>query len=397
MVQSSLWPTLLSSDSTAKHGVQRAVAFLDLLLPIAVFLIAVAGVVTPLGLSQPITPGSTVVRTFQYVPDTSPIGFGTPPRRSDLGFSRVCGDFGPVACPGTNVDVIYNPDAVNINDTFSIPHGYDTRIPQNVSDFFSSGTINSTISNSFDIQWRQYSLEYGPGKINGSVFVVGSYRQLQTMILDNRQEVIEGLVVDTITGGVGLRNHTVPIDVPYGATWSEDLLFLEPETQCVNTNLTFDFSISSQSGATFQDLVLTDRGGFSNLTLVYPEPDLSDPQSNPDLWGRAYKGAWMNNVETMVFFNVTRPAPHGLSYMTSHVGKTFDLGPQNRFGWDSLTISDLWGYFLNDLLPSPNYTDTSNFSSIFNSSVPLPKPPVYYPNPFKITLDNFTDISELLP
>jgi hypothetical protein len=59
---------------------------------------------------------------------------------------------------------------------------------------------------------------------------------------DNNNDIVlvEGLVVDTRDGGgVGFRNHSVPVEASNGATWTEDLLWVRPVTSCVNTNLTF--------------------------------------------------------------------------------------------------------------------------------------------------------------
>jgi hypothetical protein len=48
---------------------------------------------------------------------------------------------------------------------------------------------------------------------NNSVYAVGKAATLQSLILNNEVRLVEGLVVDTINGGVGFRNHTVPADV----------------------------------------------------------------------------------------------------------------------------------------------------------------------------------------
>jgi hypothetical protein len=113
------------------------------------------------------------------------------------------------------------------------------------------------------------------------------------LILNNATQAVEGLVVDTQKGGIGFRNHTAPINLPHGATWSEDLLFVEPGTSCVNLNFTLDFQVSvNDNASSIVDVVyLTDRGGFVNLNHTYPFYDRSDSQRNPDLPGKAYKVA----------------------------------------------------------------------------------------------------------
>src|SRR2546421_3753246 len=128
---------------------------------------------------------------------------------------------------------------------------------------------------------------------------------------------------------------TFPTGFPNGVSWSEDLLFIEPETVCVDTNLTFDYTVSVVFGnrsvsTTVNDFLLTDRGGFSQLNHTYPEANVTDAQENPDLYGRAYKAAWINNAYTALYFNVTDindPSLHtrAWSYLNSYVGKTFPV------------------------------------------------------------------------
>jgi hypothetical protein len=87
---SSHWPLLLRSDAAASTHVSRRVAILGWIKPITLFLIAVAAIVTPLGLHEATELSKDTQDTiFAYVPDTGPIGAGTP-ARSDLGFSREC-------------------------------------------------------------------------------------------------------------------------------------------------------------------------------------------------------------------------------------------------------------------------------------------------------------------
>jgi hypothetical protein len=91
--------------------------------------------------------------------------------------------------------------------------------------------------------------------------------------MDDNILLVEGLIVDTRDGGIGFRNHSAPPPREYASTWSEDILFIQPQTQCVDTNLTLDFSIpatTSEGTSTIVNLALTDRGGFSNIDHKYP-------------------------------------------------------------------------------------------------------------------------------
>lgn len=193
---------------------------------------------------------------------------------------------------------------------------------------------------------------------------------------------------DTKAGGIGFRNHTVPEGLPHGATWSEDLLFIEPETVCVDTNLTLDFYIpeTSLSSDMSETLVLTDHGGFANLDKHYPEYDRNDTQANPDLWGRAYKAAWMNNAWTMMYLNITRPNPGAFSYLDSQIGKRFPIGDGfTSISYDALKITENFGNYLN----LPSGLSNGTILPQYNNGKDGPG----WDNPFNVTRDNFTDIS----
>ncbi|KAK3173942.1 hypothetical protein K4F52_010356 [Lecanicillium sp. MT-2017a] len=338
-----------------------------------------AGVVTPLGLYDELITGDEAQMTFRYAKDTSPMGDGTAPR-SSLDFNRKCGGWHPIQCPGSDTIVQLSGNGSNI--TADLPFGYNSRIPQALKNIYSSGTKEdgSTISNLFDIEWRNYHLEQEKAINNGSKFLVGSFRRIQSLLMHDAVEPVEGLLVDTKNGGVGFRHHAVPVDFKHGAEWSEDLLFIEPETQCVNTNLTVDFRRKSIIKDPFsydppvEDIVLTDRGGFVNLIKEYPYYNRNDTQRNPDLKGRAYKAAWVMNALTMHYFNVSNPNPKAFSYMNSAIGTTFPLyGPNAQYYFDGLTISTDWS----ELLNAPVLNDT-------NYATP--------PNPFRVSALNFTII-----
>lgn len=378
-LQNSYWPEAARTEAALARGVRTEVALLVKLISWMGALIAIAGFVTPLGLYDVLGPTSSVVAQFQYLKDTSPFGTATP-SRSNLSFSRKCssGDGlfqGPAPCPYSNTVVIIRNYGVDID--YHMPFGYNVSVPQIIRDIYSSGTkrLATTISNYFDIEWRQYKTSRRDYINNGSAFLIGTYRQMDSMIVDNDVQPIEGLIVDTKVGSLGFRNHTIPAGFQHGATWTEDLLFIEPETSCVNTNLTLDFTISvdEKDTAFISELFLTDRGGFVNLNHTYPEYDRDDPQKNPDLQGRAYKAAWLNNALSMVFLNVTNEnnstyGAKAFSYLNSSLGTTFpmpfNLGTDT---FDALDITGNWGNYL--------FGENAN-----------------YANPFNVTSDNFTVI-----
>jgi hypothetical protein len=278
----------------------------------------------------------------------------------------------------------------------NFPYGYNTSIPQIIMDIYSSGTEqNTTVSNFFDIQWRRYYMASGPKFDNDSAYLISGFRSMQSLVTNDKVQVVEGLVVDMVNGSVGFRNHTFPPGFQHGATWSEDLLFVEPETVCVNTNLTIDYNIApAVNGTTIvSNLVLTDRGGFVNLNHTYPAPNITNPQANPDLWTRAYTAAWLNNAYSALYYNVTDDNNHtsgrtAFSYMNSAVNKTFQLPlPGNTAdAFLALMITQNFGDFLgidggNTALP--NATDPAS------TSQPI--------NPFNIQVSNFSDIGKTCP
>lgn len=349
-------------------------------------LVAIAGVVTPLGLYDTLEPSGSATPSFAYVNDPSSFGVATP-LRSNLSFSRTCSVGhvflqGPAPCPYSGNIVIFSWNGTSYG--WDLPGGYSTAVAPIVREIYSSGTqgVRTTISNYFDIQWRQYSTTVDKDIDNGTAFLTGSFKFIETMVLGNSLTPVEGLIVDMEAGGIGFRNHTLPKGFAHGATWVEDLLFIEPETSCVNTNLTFDFTINSNASEDFNgqlsELWLTDIGGFASLNQTYPYYDRDDTQANPDLQARAYKAAWLNNALTMVYLNVTNPNDSlygntSFSYLNSSYGKRFELPRGDTQNFNTMSIDSDFGSYLEQAIGSVGGT---------------------YPNPFNITSVNFTDISK---
>jgi hypothetical protein len=291
---------------------------------------AFASVITPLGLSDEIVATTPRSVPFEYMPDKyKTYGFGTSPR-NDYTFSRICGLFGSIVpCPSQPW-----PEGLVQTKLGLLPpyDGYianvSSAIPQKLTDIFQSHTKDNkgtSISNLFDIQYRSYSLHYDrlfPQKnvikaqsfVNideGRDFVVGNAFRFYDVLI-NRPDLIliEGLVVDTVTGGVGFRNHTAPVmskDLRHGAEWHEDLLWIKPETVCVDTNLTIEFQIKRHNGPNrigAAQYSLVDKGGFRNMTKQYPKIDFSNNQADPKLYMRAFKAATFNNLNVIKYFNL---------------------------------------------------------------------------------------------
>jgi hypothetical protein len=388
----SYWPSLLRSDSKASVGVPRSVKAGSLFRKLTMGILSVASVVTPLGLYDEVLPSTSISQQpFGYTADNSTMGQGTAPR-SNLSFNRICG--------GQSSGILSNQSTVISACPGSPPFATNSSIPQDIFDVFQSGLANlsPTVSGPWDIQWRSYNIFSKPTVNSGQSYVVGSYRPMEVMALNNAIQPVEGLIVDTVNGGIGFRNHTTPSPLALGSTWSEDLLFLEPSTVCVDLNLTLDFTLTQskassylandETGIQVGAVVLTDRGGFANLNQTFPGyVNLPDPQEDLDLEGRAYVAAWLNNAYTMAYLNVTNPHngdEKPFSYLKSHVGQQFVMPlPQDEdasaWNYDTLTTIPDFGAYLS--LSSGFSTNSSNSN-------------VTYPNPFHVSPGKFTDISE---
>ncbi|KAH8700398.1 hypothetical protein BGW36DRAFT_292361 [Talaromyces proteolyticus] len=411
-LHSSWWPFLVHADSAVMRGVPLYIVIMTRLKAALVLLTSVAAIVTPLGLYQSISlSNKPAPSSFHYIADLGDFGHGTV-SRSNLPFSRICGAFSPVACPNSFSNVTY---MTNATGEYYDVYNYDSHIPQYVIDVFQSGlaTMNQSVSSVFDIQARSYTWSQindyptATQPDNGSSYPVSSFQQIRTMVTENRLLVIEGLVVDMINGGIGFRNHSAPPMSPYGSRWSEDLLFIEPESQCVDLNVTLDFMLPkySSQGTSIYDLVLTDRGGFVNINRTYPTWDFyADRQSQPDLQLRAYRAAWLNNAYSMAFMNITSihndsiPGSRPFEYLNSELGKTFPLMYNDSTGSslfigtpNQLTATQIYGSYLDGLDQGVSGSSTP---SITNSSqnITIPSKPPLYPNPFGIDSSFWSDI-----
>ncbi|KAH8893095.1 hypothetical protein GQ53DRAFT_840793 [Thozetella sp. PMI_491] len=366
----SHWSYLVLSDSFYGDGVSKGVLWAARLIPLTAILFAVGSVVTPLGLYSTLIQDEPVVAQFTYIPDPSSFGYGTSPRQG-YELARTCGTGSPqmLPCPFTDT-VVIEERWPNGTIQWTFPYNYNTSIPSFLRKTFGSGTPStSTISNYFDIQWRRFSFRRDPYIMNGSAVVYPDPASIQNLVLDNKLSAVEGLVVDMIEGGVGFRNHTIPTGFQRGVEWDEDLLFVEPESVCVDTNLTIDWTIKGDGYNLIPagGVVLTDRGGFFNLNRTYPRISLGETQKNPRLYERAYQAAWLHNAYAAVYFNITNPGnsttgEKAFQYFHSEINQTwsidisgyFDSGGTSRPvtdlttpGLDSLTLSLEFGQYLN--------------------------------------------------
>ena len=372
VLQATTWPSLIGADTSASKRVSWLVFCLGWGITIGHVLVSITGIITPLGLRDRIKPAAATAVPFVYVPDKSPYGLGTPPR-PDAPFSRGCGGSGWVVCPGSNGTDAYILVNQTIHDIIPNNGTYSARLPYNLTQIFSSATsgTNNTISGPFDIQYRQVFPRSMDQVDNQEPYIVGSYRVMENLILHDKIEAIEGLIVDSTRGGVGYRNHTVPVNLPTGGRWTEDITWLQPLIECVNTNLSIRFTLNytDYNGNIVEshNVRLKDRGGFSNLPLKGPRIDMEDMQANPDLRTRATQLAFFHNGMLMWALGLASPNISAPRNVTSDAEYPLVLngsltGDQhNAYRPDSIQIPGNDGLFIN--------SDFNTSNSLWNFQV----------------------------
>ncbi|KAF9468303.1 hypothetical protein BDZ94DRAFT_778312 [Collybia nuda] len=289
-VHASLWSIILRRSPS---HISAHINFFSILSFITALLIAACGIVTPLGLEQgpAVRSNSRTVDAF-FIEDNSPLGLATSPRQ-DFEYSRLCGGSDQALCPGKT------PEAIN-----------STEIPPSIFEIFSS-----TPHGPFNIQFRRYFTSRAGYNFSVTGPQIGV---VQSMVLRDGIFAGTGVIIDmSDSPGVGLLNHTIPLS-PDGASWSQDIFWLEPVTTCVNTNLTVDYILTDPNRV--DEFNLSDVGGFAHLTTEYPTMSLDG--QNINLHEHAYRGAVLSNFLTMITFN-------NMTQNESYIGKSYPLNTTN--------------------------------------------------------------------
>ena len=346
------------------------------------------------------------------------MGYGTPPRDANYAWSRLCGAFLLIPCPNDNNKATISENSTTLTVDYE-GDKYSTEVPQRVIDAFSGGTqgMDESVSSSFDIQYRSYvkhivnDMKSGaPTVDNGTARTVGNYQPLSSILLNDALMAVEGLVVDLKNGGVGFRNHSAPTWKIYGSTWTEDLLFIVPETVCVDTNLTIDFSVPRteterlKSKSNIYMPSITDRGGFVNLNKTYPRWDIGDTQHNPELRYRAYRAAWLRNAYTMAYMNLTSMTNETMgtkafAYLNSAINQTFPLyfasnetAASLLITPQTLSVATLFNTYLSGTEGVSNKSTFGNQTTqyTFESKMPI------YTNPYNVNASMWGLIGTIL-
>ncbi|GAB5588774.1 hypothetical protein Unana1_03674 [Umbelopsis nana] len=332
-MQSSPWPFLLRTDASRSLGVQRSINVMAQLALVGTLLTTLTGVITPLGLQDIEVSRAPSSQNLNYIADAGTMGLATTPR-SKYVEGRLCSNWPSAACPGS-------PLTVN-NGSSSVV----TTIPANVTAKFSSPNAEGPQN----IQYRQYSTQIQGGVNSDQPSPIGSLTRLQSFIPSNSIVAAEGVIVDmTDTPGVGIIQHTFPSDNE-GSSWTRDILWLEPVSECVDTNLTVQYKISDYDLKTpiTNSTVVVDKGGLASLTTSQPSP-YNDTSDFIDLAYHAYTGAVWGNLALLRALNTTRN--------NSHIGISYPLTPtaNNNFGYMSFMPIDYMAQMASGNLSSPTY------------------------------------------
>jgi hypothetical protein len=205
----------------------------------------------------------------------------------------------------------------------------------------------------FEIQFRQYQtistdedseFVQGSGHLKESRIANSTalFTTVESLVLLDRIVVREGIIADLVNGGVGFRNHTVPTKprMKHGAQWTEDILWLEPVTACIDTNWSVGQKQRSRPVSTYRplwatDLWLVNRGGGIIPTQI-PERKLSNPpsQSNPELCSRAHLAGSIFNYRLSELLH--------LSSSNITVGSRYFVEDWNI--WDMMSFQEFDGH-----------------------------------------------------
>lgn len=312
-ISNTIWPHLVRADSVSTRGVARPAIAISWTMSLAALLLVVSSVLAPLGLSEEVVPGEPRSLEFQYVRDTSSWGRITMPR-PDMPFTRLCEVGLFINCPGQYQGIYMEEtepgtfESVETDDNSTI----NSTIPANYTEMFYSRTSapGNTLSGLFDIQYRRWTLDQVDITDKGAVHTKGDYRSLESLVVQDRIVLKEGIIVDmTDTPGIGFRNHTAPVGLDLGGTWTEDITWLEPVTSCADTNISIDITMNKpiDSFSPEYQYHIVDRGAFTNLNITDLQTRPWNDNQTLDLAGRAHLAARMYNVLAAIELNLTLP------------------------------------------------------------------------------------------
>ena len=148
------------------------------------------------------------------------------------------------------------------------------------------------MSRFFDTQYRQWCTSMSNYTADNSSYVVPTSKTLTLLSLENKHDIIDGLIADFESVAIRFRNHSVPIGLAYGGGWEEDILWREPKVHFVPIII----SIWKRPASQFTSADgLVDCGGFVELNRTNPFPGddnrFTYGQDDPHLYDRAFYAA----------------------------------------------------------------------------------------------------------
>jgi hypothetical protein len=188
----------------------------------------------------------------------------------------------------------------------------NSTIPRNYTTMFRSATSDqgNTISGMFDIQFRRWGITRVGIVDKGQPYARGESRHIESLIQQDNILLKEGLIINMKDNpGIGFRNHTIPIGLEFGGLWNEDITWIEPVTQCADTNLSAELRTEISGGSFIPNRTqsLIDRGAFLNLQNSDLEARPWIDNQTLDLFSHAQKAARMHNVLVASSFDVLLP------------------------------------------------------------------------------------------
>lgn len=405
-ISMTIWPNLFRADAVSTRHVPLQTSILSWASTVGAALLVLSSVLAPLGLYETIEPGESELVEFEYVKDLGPWGRATMPR-PNAKFSRHCEMGLAINCPGQYQGVFMNEtspghfESVETDETSTI----NLTIPENFTAMFTSATSDrgNTVSGLFDIQYRHWKFDRVGGLDKGQPYVTGDSRHIESLITQDTILLKEGLIIDMRENpGIGFRNHTIPIGLEHGGTWSEDITWIESVTRCADTNLSIELRTVNpvESYIDNNTFFIVDRGAFVGLDkTVLESPPWNDNQTL-DLFGRAHKAARMHNVLVASSLNVSLPLDPPTKTLPKFVVKETskaEPGMFNNQDIETILLGEMRG--VGGAPPEvPGYSMGKTSVSTGNTSVPkVPGFVPHYPDGVvKLLALNYSAISMLL-
>lgn len=300
LLQQPFWSFLLANDTGTSKMVKKSISWATRFATLTGVLITLAGIITPLGLYNT-SSGIVQMMKLNAVNDVGLLSRAIMNRVSYVE-ARICADGISIfsyACPGTSVYTTANGTMTQ-----------STRVPRNITAKFSSNSYYSYGTGAMDMQFRMFDWGVMPQFNDGGKFVLGQFAFEQTTIASTGLFASANLIIDrSETPGIGIMNVKVPF-LENGGNWSRNAFWIEPVTECVDLNVTYDYVLSDASPDTITPLLsgqtITDRGGFTNFNLNNYQPN-QPIDRNLNLQAHAYQAANYALRTGIVSFNISAP------------------------------------------------------------------------------------------